>query len=111
MTTRFIVNGEEKELVMRDKHGIDWSGDFIGNTDHGMGYDEEGRYIATPEEFEWWEDMIAKWEKMEGVIAEYKERFGSDQVDEVVGDAMGGWDLEDQPFRAIEGLEEVFGKL
>jgi hypothetical protein len=109
--TTFIVNGEEKELILIGKNGIDWSDDFIGNTAHGMESDDEGRYIATEEDFEWWENMIAKWQRMEAVAAEYKDRFDRDEVDAVVNDAAGGYDLEYQPGAVIDALEETFGKL
>lgn len=109
--TTFMVNGEEKTLELRDGNGIDWSADFIGNTSHGMDHDEEGNYIAFEEEFEWWENTIEQWETMESIIVDYKNRFDRDEVDKVVSDHMGGYDLEYQPRNVIAGLKEVFGEL
>jgi hypothetical protein len=111
MATKFVVNGEEKTLELRNDKGIDWSADFIGNTAHGMASDEEGRYIASQDDFDWWEKMIADWQHMESVIAEYKERVNGDEVDRIVGDTVGGYDLEDQPRNVIEALKETFGPL
>lgn len=108
MATIFVVNGEEKTLEILTDKGIDWSADFIGNTSHGMEIDDEGRYIATQEDFDWWQKMIAKWEKMEEIVANYKERFGRDEVDQVINDIIGGYDLEDQPGRVIDALKDAF---
>jgi hypothetical protein len=108
---KFMVSGEEKELRLIGKNNVDWSNDFIGNTSHDMGHDEEGRYVATPEQFEWWRDMITQWSHMESVIEEYKERFDTDEVAQVVNDTIGGYDLEDQPRNVVWALEETFGAL
>lgn len=98
MATTFIVNGQVKGLEMRDENGIDWSADFIGNTAHGMSHDDEGNYIATEEDYQWWKDMIAAYQEMESVIEQYKEKYGRDEVDEwLQKSAAFDVDLEDQP--------------
>jgi hypothetical protein len=111
MSTKFMVNGEEKELVMRGKNGIDWSADFIATGEQDWPLDDEGRYIASPEDFEWWENMIAEWQRMESVVAEYKEQFDGDEVDRVVNDTVGGYDLENQPKNVISALRDTFGAI
>jgi hypothetical protein len=111
MSTKFMVNGEEKELSLIGKNGIDWSEDFIGNTFHGMASDEEGRYVVNQEDYEWWENMIAEWQRMESVVAEYKEQFDGDEVDRVVNDTVGGYDLENQPKNVISALRDTFGAI
>lgn len=103
-----MVNGQEMQLSLIGKNGFDWSADFIGNTNHGMRHDDEGRYIATQEEYDWWKNMIAEWENMESAIEDYKKINDPDEVDEVVNDTIGGFDLEDKPRNVIDALKEAF---
>jgi hypothetical protein len=105
----FIVNGQEKELRF-NVNGIDISRDFIGNTSHEMDIDDEGRYIATTDEFDWWHNTITAHEKMNATIAAYKEANDPDEVDRVVNDWIDT-DLDNQPAQVIMGLEQVFGKI
>jgi hypothetical protein len=108
--TKFIVDGQERELRYM-VNGIDISGDMIGNTYHGMDSDDEGRYIAAQEDFEWWSTYFVNHETMEGEIARYKEAgFDADQVDQIVQEAMSGRDYGDQPHYVISELKEVFGE-
>ncbi len=114
MATKFIVNGQVKGLEMRDENGIDWSADFIGNTAHGMSHDDDGNYIATEEDYQWWKDMIAAYQKMESLIEEYKEKFGRDEVDEwLQKSAAFEVDLEDMPKsvkRELEAMAEEYAE-
>jgi hypothetical protein len=110
MMAKFMVNGEEKELRY-EVDGIDASADLIGNTHHGMDKDDEGRYIASQEDYDWWETYFADLETLEETIARYKENFDRDEVDRVVQDAISGFDYGDQPRQAILELEQVFGAL
>lgn len=107
--TIFMVNGQEKELRY-DMNGIDISNDFIGNTAHGMEYNEDGNYIATEKDFQWWQETIAAHENMDAIVSSYKERFDADDVREVVEDWADG-DLENDPPQVIMGLERNFGKI
>lgn len=104
----FIVDGKVRELTMRDTNGIDWSNDFIGNTSHGMENDDEGNYIASTEEYEWWKAMIADWEDMQEKIEEYKETYGSEEVTDWL-ELSHAWsvDLEDQPNSVRSALAEM----
>lgn len=111
MSTRFMVNGQEKTLEMRAANGIDWSADFIATGEQDWECDDDGRYIVTQEDFEWWENMITEWQYMESIIADYKDQFDRDEVDQVVNDTVGGYDLENQPKNVIHSLEQAFGKL
>lgn len=78
--TIFLVNGQEYKLTLPDKSGVDYSGDFIGNTSHGMQKDEEGRYIATPEDLEWWQRVMSEHEEMNELINEYSDKYGFETV-------------------------------
>lgn len=109
--TIFIVNGEERNLELRDGNGIDYSADFIGNNDPGMDIDEDGNYIATQEDFEWWKSTIASHKRMQDMIAQYKAANDPDVVDQVVQDWIGGVDLEYQLVQVAMGLEQAFGTL
>lgn len=105
----FIVDGQEKNLSYIF-NGIDCSDDFIGNTPHGMGVDDEGRYIASQDDFEWWQSTIAAHENMIDVIAAYKEEFDQDEVESVVQD-WSNTDLDMVPVQVLLGLEQVFGSI
>lgn len=107
--SKFMVNGQEKELRY-DVNGIDISADFIGNTAHGMEVDDEGRYIASQADFEWWQETISANENMDVIIAAYKEQFDAGEVDQVVQDWSGN-DLDTTPAQVLMGLEQAFGKL
>lgn len=110
MSTKFMVNGKEKSLEMRDKNGIDWSADFIATGEQDWECDDDGRYIVTQEDFEWWQETIASHEHMDAVIAAYKEQFDPDEVNKVVQDWVGN-DLETTPAQVIHGLEQAFGAI
>ena len=107
--TTFIVDGKETE-IRYDYNGIDISGDFIGNTSHGMEINDEGNYIATPEEYTWWGDVIDAHQAMDVLIAEYKFHFGSDEVSAIVEDNSDA-DYELHPAQVINALETHFGKI
>ena len=79
----FSVNGEERKLRMTTPAGVDWSDDYIGGFDHGMTRDEDGRYICSDADFQWWAKAIADQVDADRLIAEYREKYG-DAVDEVL---------------------------
>lgn len=104
----FIVDGKELVLTMRDDNGIDWSADFIGNTAHGMEIDEEGRYIASRADYEWWDNMIVAYQDMQAQLKDYQQRYGYDTVEEWLRQSAA-WerDLEDQPSSVLQALREL----
>lgn len=104
----FLVNGQAHNLTIIDQRGIDWSSDFIGNTAHGMSQDEDGRFLATVEDLEWWRRVMSDHERMDSTIADYVKKFGRDEVDKVVQDQSGGYDLEYLPNAVISALAEAF---
>jgi len=103
--TTFIVNGEEKEVEYLT-NGIDISQDFIGNTSHGMDSDDEGRYIASQDDYNWWVEVIAKHQELDVLVAQCRE-IDDDLVEQVLAD-NGDYDIEDIPARTIEALKEAF---
>jgi len=82
--TKFMVDGQEKTLELRDSNGIDWSADFVGNTAHGMETDEDGRYIATVEDYDWWVDAAQQEENATNLEAQYAEKYGQEAVDKII---------------------------
>ena len=76
----FIIDGQAHKLEMRDDNGIDWSNDFIGGYEHGMEQDEDGNYLTSQEDYDWWKQAIADQEAIEALVAQYQERYGEDIV-------------------------------
>lgn len=83
----FIIDGQAHKLEMRDGNGIDWSMDFIGSYDHEMQTDEDGNFVTTQAEYDWWKQAIADQETIQALIAECKERHGDEEVDRWLSDA------------------------
>jgi len=107
--TTFIVNGKEKEIEMRDENGIDWSDDFVGNNSHGIARDDEGRWIVSEDDYNWWASTIAAHEEMTQQIRRYKNEYGNDAVDQQLTRMFNG-DLEDWPgdvSRALSALSDA----
>jgi len=106
--TTFIVGGTKKTLRMDDRNGIDHSADFIGNTAHGMTIDSEGNYIASADDFAWWERVISEYMAMDEQIAEYTDKYGYDAVDSWLETTHAyDSDLEDMPSRVSAALADL----
>ncbi len=105
--TTFLIEGKEKELTYM-VNGCDCSGDLIGNSAHGLTTDEEGRYIATQDDFDWWTTYFENDKKLEKAIAEAEEKHGRH---EVVGwlQANGAYavDMEDEYHSVMVALKEL----
>ena len=56
MDIKIRETGEIKNLIIRDDNGIDYTIDFIDNT-NGLYYDSN-EYMMTEDEFNWWSDYI-----------------------------------------------------
>lgn len=105
----FIVDGKEKTLEMRDANGIDWSNDFIGNTQHEMQVDDDGRYIASQEDYDWWAKTISAHLAAEVLIEEYKSQHGRTEVEECLSKTYAyDTDLDSQPASVEHALTEWF---
>lgn len=107
--TTFIVNGQQVKLEYI-VNGVDISADFIGNTAHGMKHDDDGNYIASQDDLDWWRGTIAAYKRMSAIVDLYKRFFDQDEVDDVVRDWTGD-DMETGPDQVIMGLEINFGPL
>lgn len=111
MATKFIVNGVEHELVLVNPGtGLDYSADYIGNTEHGMPKNVEGYYIATAEDFAWWSSQIERQQAADNLIHEYETKYGRQAVSEWLdGYHIAEYDLELQPEwikRALQAFDD-----
>lgn len=73
---------EIKTLDLRDGNGIDWTSDLLGNVGAFAPADDsdpEDRYRLTQSDFDWWENQIAEIEQADALIAEFAEKYGSDE--------------------------------
>lgn len=105
----FIVNGRKRYLKYM-VNGIDISNDFIGNTAHNMAIEEDGSYVASKEDFNWWKKVIEEHERLDMIVAQYQEEFGKDEVNDTVY-SWASYDYETNPAQILMGLEKRFGKL
>ena len=63
---KFLVDGIEKELELRDSRtNEDYSSDIIGSYEV-LEYDFD-RCIMTAEQFEWWENVICNMQKINDI--------------------------------------------
>lgn len=88
---KFIINetGKHEELSIIDtKTGMDWSNDLIGNSGAVGQYieydDAEDAYRITQEDFDWWSEYIAMYERYQEELDSLKAQYGSDAVDDII---------------------------
>ena len=82
MKIRIIETGELKDLTLRDANGIDWASDLLGTVGAFAPADDsdpEDHYRLTQSDFDWWENQIAEIEQADALIAEFAEKYGSDE--------------------------------
>jgi len=92
----FLINSEEKELVYRSNGGVDYTNDVIGNTCHGMDIDDEGRFVATQDDYDWWQTYFDDDVKLMGIVAEYKDKYGDEKVESFLQETSAyAVDMED----------------
>lgn len=108
---KILVNGEERNLSIIDrKSGCDWILDLLGNY-NALVQDENENYVMDEDDYNWWSEYIAGVEKYEDLAEEMiEDGFDSEEIWNVINEAIGGIDLEDQPARALEALEELKGE-
>lgn len=90
-TMKFIINetGKHEELSIIDtKTGMDWSNDLIGNSGAVGQYieydDVEDAYRINQEDFDWWSEYIAMYERYQEELDSLKAQYGSDAVDDII---------------------------
>lgn len=101
---KILVNGEERSLSIIDRNsGCDWIHDLI--TAPNFWNDETEQYEMSEDDYNWWNEYITGVEKYEDLAEEMiEDGFDSEEIWNVINEAIGGVDLEDQPSRALEAL-------
>ncbi len=106
--------GARHELSIIDPaNGVDWINDLVGNTG---AFDrefsertDEGEYILSSEDYEWWSEVVDGLQAAHDRIYELKEIHGSDAVYAVL-ESTGDVDLEQQAGEIMNALDEAFGE-
>ena len=101
-----LVNGEVKELSIIDaKSGMDWTSDMLGNHD-ACGYDDEQEmHTMDVDDFEWWAELLPKYEQADQAVEEYRHTLDDDgEFLERLNHATG-CDLEDMPAAMMGAIE------
>jgi len=108
---RFIIK-ETRELeelsIIDPRTGINWVSDLMGN--HGVFLDlpeEEGVYIIPEEDFDWWRNLLAKYEEADNRYYDLYTSLPEDEaasLQDAVTNISG--DLEDYPGHMNECCDE-----
>ena len=88
---KFIINetGKPEELTIIDsKTGMDWSSDLIGNSGavgQYIQYDDGAEaYRINQDDFTWWSEYIAMYERCQEQLEALRDQYGSDVVDDIM---------------------------
>jgi hypothetical protein len=106
MDVTIIETGAQEELSIIDpKTGIAWTKDLLGNYDALPDFDEEtGTYKMSQEDFNWWSDLIDRYQAADDRFHELLKHIDNDRYDELLEAAQGiDVDLENYP----EALQAV----
>jgi hypothetical protein len=104
-------DGKTYTLRMIDpKTGSNWAVDWVGDLTHtGIHYNEDAeRYEAEGPEVEWWIYQMGAHQAAYDQIAECRQAYGPDAVDDVLSN-LEHCDFERQPDQVLEALETRFG--
>lgn len=109
-----IIKDTDKQetLSIVDQKGIDYIKDFIGNygafNDGQFTYnDDKDVYICDQDTFDWWSKVVSDNQALKNRLAELRETFGSDAVQEVI-DQASDVELEDLALSVNNALDEAF---
>lgn len=98
---RFMVNGEEKELIAYGINGIEWTRDLLGNYGD-LNYSEElEECVMEEEDFKWWETIIEKLNMIETL-----KEILNDYDREIFENTPFGGDLESEVEERLGWLRE-----
>lgn len=70
---------EVKVLEIRDKNGIEWTKDLLGNYNALQFNDETEEYEMNQEDYEWWLEYIKNHEADEQEVMELAEELGIEE--------------------------------
>ena len=110
MMIRILETGEVKDLTIRDKNGIEWTRDLMGDDDNlKYNYDDD-IYELPQEQFTWWDEYITNKIADDEEIEELAEKYGDVVYErlESINCEMDDEHLHMQAF--IEEIREEFEK-
>lgn len=113
MKIKIIETNEIKTINLIDpKTNVNWANDLLGNHDALNVFDEDGMAMMIQEDFEWWVDLVDRYQAAENRSYEiWANLNGPDQLafeDRI--NHITGIDLENYP-EAVEGFcDEWEGK-
>lgn len=119
MKVRIQETGEIENLNYRDcKTGIDCTTDIIGNTGAIGNYikwdEDEQIYCMAKDDFAWWEQYLDQLEKDEEKLQEYREKYGSDVVNDMIfrfDPYNGDYDYHHDNMKDVfAAIEEEYGE-
>ena len=99
---------EVKVLEIRDKNGIEWTKDLLGNYDALQFNDETEEYEMNQEDYEWWLEYIEKHEADEQEVMKLAEELGIEESEiwERINQNLN-CDLGDEHMIVQNVLEEI----
>lgn len=100
---------KQEELEIIDpKTGLSWSSDLLGN--HGVHPNEEGAYLMSQEDFDWWQKLTVAHQNADEALHALLSSIGDSRHQEITEAVHGlACDLEDYPCHllgVIKGLQE-----
>lgn len=106
--------GAQETLDLINSDGINWIGDFVGNTgamqDGQFTWDyEQDAFIADQSTFDWWKKVVDDQDSLDERISALKEEHGQDAVWQVIQDAPSV-DIENHAAAMNQLLDEAFGE-
>lgn len=102
-----VETGVEESLIITDpKTELCWTNDLMGNYDGLPEYDEETqRYLMTQEDFNWWSDLIDKYQVADDSLYELSQSLPQHRRIEIEEAVQAiDCDLEDLP----DALQHVY---
>ena len=99
---KVIVNGEVRDLEYNTTSELDITRDVIGGYE-SFPHDEDGRWIMTEEQYDWWIDEIDKLTKIDDLLEELD--LEDDDLDQFYKET-GSCDLEQQTDMQLAWLHE-----
>lgn len=76
MKLRIKETQEVKVLEIRDRDGIEWTMDLLGNYDTLQFNDKTGEYEMSQEDYNWWSEYIKNHKADEQRVTELAEELG-----------------------------------
>ena len=110
MDIKIKETGELKSLSIIDPPtGCNWEIDLMGNHDADMIYDDdEGVYIMDQETFDWWDDLLARYQAADNHL--HETRCGVDNPEDLdaylIDMSVGACELENYPESLTDAVND-----